>query len=170
MRSDKRYGAGEILSFFNNLAPVKLFYWKDKSCMSQTQIICFACQHQWSFSGPLSRRDECPGCGNDARVCRNCKLYDQRAYRACKEDQAEWVKEKERANFCSYFAPTASSLELSVKNPRAELEALFSGTAPLPDPATSALKNDLEAFFSRRKLKTVKNLTIPPNIDGCSYQ
>ncbi len=50
-----------------------------------------------------SRRDECPTCGSDLRVCLNCSLYDKNRANECFEPQAEKVKEKDRANYCDYF-------------------------------------------------------------------
>ncbi|MBF0371431.1 MAG: hypothetical protein HQL52_18480 [Magnetococcales bacterium] len=56
-------------------------------------------------SGDFGRGDDCPKCGKETRVCRNCRFYDQTAYNECHEPQAERVVEKERANFCDYFEP-----------------------------------------------------------------
>jgi rRNA maturation protein Nop10 len=65
---------------------------------------CFKC------SKPLpveytGRRDTCPSCGSDVRVCKNCSFFDSSAYNECHEIQAERVVDKERANFCDYFRP-----------------------------------------------------------------
>jgi predicted RNA-binding Zn-ribbon protein involved in translation (DUF1610 family) len=51
----------------------------------------------------VSRRDECPGCGSDIRVCLNCTFYDESRANQCFEPQAERVKEKDRSNYCDYF-------------------------------------------------------------------
>jgi len=119
--------------------------------MSQTQISCFACHHLWSYTGTLSRRDECPCCGSDARVCKNCSLYDPAAYRACREDQAEWVKEKDRANFCGYFLSQVSSAAAKRDPSLDKLDALFASPTFKTSETSSALKQDLESFFARRK-------------------
>jgi len=50
-------------------------------------------------------RDECEGCGRALHVCRNCGFYDTSYNNACRETQAERVVDKERFNFCEYFAP-----------------------------------------------------------------
>jgi hypothetical protein len=39
------------------------------------------------------------------KCCFNCKFYDREAHHQCREPQAEWVRYKEKANFCSYFVP-----------------------------------------------------------------
>lgn len=51
----------------------------------------------------VSRRDECPVCRSDLRVCLNCAFYDQAKANQCREPQAEPTKEKDRANYCDYF-------------------------------------------------------------------
>ncbi len=33
----------------------------------------------------------------------NCHFYDPVAHNQCREPQADWVKDKEMANFCDYF-------------------------------------------------------------------
>ena len=38
-----------------------------------------------------------------------CRYYDAQVPKACGEDDAEEVKEKERANFCDYFKPSANA-------------------------------------------------------------
>jgi hypothetical protein len=51
----------------------------------------------------VSRRDECPSCGSDLRVCLNCSLYDVNRANECFETQVEKVKEKDRSNYCDFF-------------------------------------------------------------------
>ena len=72
---------------------------------------------------PLGRRDECPECLADLHVCKMCLYFDAQVPRACKEDDAEDVKEKERANFCDYFKP----------NPAAYVPGFRSATAKAQD-------------------------------------
>jgi len=56
------------------------------------------------LSQQIGRREMCPHCGADLHACLNCRFYDPGAYNACREPQAERGLEKERANFCDYFA------------------------------------------------------------------
>jgi len=60
-----------------------------------------------------------------------CIHYDPAAYHACREDDAEQVKEKELANFCEWFLPAEGAFDRGAKSEadraRDELEALFSG-------------------------------------------
>ncbi|NLW35096.1 MAG: hypothetical protein GXY80_06385 [Syntrophorhabdus aromaticivorans] len=63
---------------------------------------CFKCATPL-ICETVSRRDECPSCGSDVRVCLNCAFYDEGKANKCRETQAELVKEKDRANYCDYF-------------------------------------------------------------------
>lgn len=64
---------------------------------------CYACGAELAVAEKIRRTDECPGCGRDMRCCRNCRHYDPKVNNQCREVVAEWVADKERANFCDYF-------------------------------------------------------------------
>jgi hypothetical protein len=91
---------------------------------------CYRCGASLAdISLPFSRLEECPACANYLHVCRMCVYFDRAVPKQCREDDAEEVREKERANFCEWFKPTDSafdpsyaSSEVSARN---KLEALF---------------------------------------------
>ena len=64
---------------------------------------CFSCGHELDIPEKPGRRDACPHCGADLRVCRNCRFYDEKACNESREPVAERVVEKEKGNFCDYF-------------------------------------------------------------------
>jgi len=84
---------------------------------------------------PVSRRQECERCGSEIHVCRQCVHFDARVAGQCREERAEDVSDKTRANFCDYYAPSDAAYEGADEDAearaRAELAALF-GDAP-PD-------------------------------------
>ena len=93
-------------------------------------IRCYRCGESLAaLTLPLSRQDECPGCGNYLHVCRMCVYFDANVPRQCREDGAEEVKEKDRLNFCDWFKPSESAFDPDQKSEedqaRAALEALF---------------------------------------------
>lgn len=63
-----------------------------------------------------SFREECPHCGSDLHVCLNCFFYDQGKANSCREDKADYVGEKDRANYCEYFRFTDGSAVISSKD------------------------------------------------------
>jgi len=126
--------------------------------MPDKLIVCHKCSHAWSFVPPLGRRDMCPACQSDSRVCRNCVFFDPGSYRECREEQAEWVKEKDRGNFCGWFDAKSTGKapgDDPAAKARAKLEAAFSGIPePLGDEraqTTASLTSDLEKFLKSRK-------------------
>jgi hypothetical protein len=88
---------------------------------------CFYCGRQIDLSQRIAFRAVCSGCDRSLHVCLNCEFYDPAFNNQCCEPQAERVLDKDRANFCEYFAPRKSrqSERLSADDARAKLEALF---------------------------------------------
>lgn len=86
---------------------------------------------------PLSRRETCRACGAELHVCRLCTFFDPRITGGCREDRAEEVRDKERANFCDWFQPRPDAYRprdrAAARSARAQLEALF-GETPAPGP------------------------------------
>lgn len=94
--------------------------------MAETRIRCFSCGNDMVFTVAIGRREECPHCRADVRVCKNCQFYDPKAYNECRETSADVVREKDRANVCDYFQPGAgSSQQKSREDLLAAAEALF---------------------------------------------
>ncbi len=78
----------------------------------------------------VGRRDECPQCRRDLHACLQCRLYERSAHNQCRESQSGYVADKERANFCEFFAFGRE------------------GAAPGKDPAAEA-KSKLEQLFKK---------------------
>ena len=96
--------------------------------MSGTQIRlqCFSCSKELTLLMPISRREECPFCRADVRVCKNCQFYDPKVYNECRETQADVVREKDRSNMCDYFSPGSKQAAAASKDALlAAAEALF---------------------------------------------
>ncbi|MFQ6078516.1 MAG: hypothetical protein ACE5NJ_05195 [Thermodesulfobacteriota bacterium] len=66
-------------------------------------MFCYKCGTEIRLSGRPSRQDTCPKCAAYVHCCRNCRFYDPNAHNQCREPQAEWVRDREKANFCEYF-------------------------------------------------------------------
>lgn len=99
---------------------------------------------------PLSRREQCPNCQAEIHVCRQCIHFDERVASQCREDRAEDVSDKQRANFCDYHALRADAFEPrddAQSRAQSELEALFGGA-----PAEPEASNPLDDLFDADKL------------------
>lgn len=68
-------------------------------------MICHHCGREVQLIGKIARADECPHCQRDLHCCKNCRFFDPGKSKQCRESQADYVREKDRANFCDYFQP-----------------------------------------------------------------
>jgi hypothetical protein len=95
-------------------------------------VSCYRCGASLAeFSLPLSRQDECPGCGNYVHVCMMCTNFDKSVPKQCREDDAEEVIEKARLNFCDWFVASETAFDPTSKasedRAKEALGALFGG-------------------------------------------
>ena len=113
--------------------------------------------HCWSCGAaltglilPMSRREECPACSADQHVCKLCRHFDPAISDACREDRAERVTDKERANFCDYFEPAAhvasSGSSAAEKDVEEQLAALFGDAPPADKPEADSDDAALDAL------------------------
>ena len=98
--------------------------------MNAAGIACWRCAGPLGeLPRPVPRAATCPGCGADLHVCRLCRFHDPNRSRGCREPVADHVRDRERANFCGYFEPSADagdgSRETEAQAARAALDALF---------------------------------------------
>ncbi len=101
---------------------------------------CWKCGHRVEMIERVGFHAHCPQCYRPLHVCRNCSLYDPACNNQCRETMAERVVDKDRSNFCEYFAPntdtavTPSQPEQprpsSERDARARLDALFKKKKP----------------------------------------
>lgn len=66
---------------------------------------CSKCGEVIEVSERVGTRETCPHCDADLHSCRNCRFFDPGKHNQCAETQAEWVGDKEAANYCDYFQP-----------------------------------------------------------------
>ena len=95
-----------------------------------SELLCWRCGSSLAkLSLPLSRLDECPECSVHLHVCRLCEFYDPAVTKACREDDAEEVRDKQAANFCDYFRPTGNAFDANLAGAddaaRRQLDSLF---------------------------------------------
>lgn len=89
---------------------------------------CHFCNRELRLPAKLARTDSCPHCQSDLHCCRNCRFYDPGFNNQCREPAAEWVADKEKANFCEFFelrdAPPMEPAA-SKRDTRATFDSLF---------------------------------------------
>ncbi len=91
---------------------------------------CWHCGQAIEVKERIEFRENCQTCDRALHVCRNCEFYDPSYNNQCRETMAERVVEKERANFCDFFAPARLSRKSGAEPgarsaAQAKLDALF---------------------------------------------
>jgi len=65
---------------------------------------CHFCGARVDNPREVYRSSTCSSCKKDLKICLNCRFYSPGAHWDCNESIDEPVREKDRANFCSYFS------------------------------------------------------------------
>ncbi len=96
--------------------------------------LVFRC-HQCGSAIPVGqgekilRHHDCSNCGADLKCCLNCRFFDSSRNNQCAETAADWVSNKESANFCDFFEPrTVVDLQSGgapAEDPRKKFDDLF---------------------------------------------
>lgn len=76
-------------------------------------ITCWNCNKEITEISRIIRETTCPFCHASQYCCKNCNFYEPEAHNQCREPAAEWVEDKEKANFCEYFIPNRKVKTLS---------------------------------------------------------
>ncbi|HEY4715507.1 MAG TPA: hypothetical protein VII00_00170 [bacterium] len=71
--------------------------------------ICYFCSKGLHIERSPGFRDLCVHCSKEIHICRNCRFFDENYYNKCREPKAEWVSDREKANYCEYFEFKESS-------------------------------------------------------------
>ncbi|QHJ13762.1 hypothetical protein FX988_04042 [Paraglaciecola mesophila] len=91
---------------------------------------------------PVSRREECSQCQTDIHACKMCLYYDAQNRTGCDEERAEYIVDKERANFCEYYGLSSKAFDDTKldkqRQAKAQLAALFG------DDTDDNIKSDTE--------------------------
>ncbi|MBI5529572.1 MAG: hypothetical protein HY897_24870 [Deltaproteobacteria bacterium] len=88
---------------------------------------CHSCGQPIDPLTKVGIRDDCAKCHRDLHVCKNCRFWDSSAHNQCREPQAEYVPDREKSNFCTFFTPGAGQKKMSrsAAEAKKKLDALF---------------------------------------------
>lgn len=95
----------------------------------EKHFYCYACRTEIEMIAKLQRADTCPHCNVDLQCCKNCEFWDPSAHNQCKEHIAEYIPDREKANFCTFFTfrnGLPEDVSNRVQSSKAKLDALFS--------------------------------------------
>lgn len=107
---------------------------------------------------PFSRYEECNYCKADLHACIACKHYDPSVSDGCREDRADFILDKDKANFCDYFKVNTKAYKkqdnAEALEARAKLAELF-GEEP---PETEQAESDSPQTEADKALAELKRL------------
>ena len=93
---------------------------------------CWSCSNEVYFDVKVGvrvgRGDECMHCGADLKCCKNCQNHDPNVHNQCTEPTAEFIRDRERANFCTHFQfrdNEGAVADTAVEDAKAKLDDLF---------------------------------------------
>jgi hypothetical protein len=88
---------------------------------------CWKCGSGIETKERVGFREHCPACDRPLHVCLNCDFHDPAYNNQCRETEAARVVDKDRANFCEFFAPrkAGSGKIPAAGNARVQLDSLF---------------------------------------------
>lgn len=66
-------------------------------------MICWKCGKDNQIQD-VFRTTDCSFCSADLHSCKQCKFYSKGLHNDCKESSADFISDKEKANFCDYFS------------------------------------------------------------------
>lgn len=123
---------------------------------------CYKCNEELVFEVKIGRLDTCPNCSAYLHSCRNCRFWSPGAHNQCLENQGEFVRDREAANFCGHFRFRVIEEEgqTEADKAKARLNAMFGGGAAasrgggpqVPDAAAKErdAMSRLDALFKKR--------------------
>ena len=123
------------------------------SAKTAEPLVCWKCGTPLEgVPMPLSRLSVCLKCDAELYVCLMCEFHDPKLRLGCREERAEHVKDKDRANFCEFFQPRPDAHR--PKQPsgnqaaRAKLDALFGGDPA--DAQADKAREELDKLFGSK--------------------
>ncbi|MCE5255625.1 MAG: hypothetical protein LLF89_02125 [Spirochaetaceae bacterium] len=85
--------------------------------------MCYFCGEALPSDRGIGFNETCPDCGKDMHVCANCDFYKTGLHWDCRETIDALVEDKEKRNFCDFFAAAPQYLQNSDGSPSARSKA-----------------------------------------------
>jgi len=131
---------------------------------------CMSCDAELPADLRVGRETLCPKCDAYLHACIQCRFYEPTLHNQCLEPEADYVGDRQKANFCDFFAlaGTRESSKGDLKRSRpAAGSSTIGGAAPgtpgaKPAGSTGSTGND-RAREARAKLEALFKL--PPKDD-----
>ncbi len=105
---------------------------------------------------PFSRYEECSTCKADLHACISCKNYAAQLSDGCMEDRADFVLDKDKANFCDFFKVNPKAYnkkdDAAAKAAKANLAKLFGEDSEPAEESETATSEADQALSELKRL------------------
>ena len=94
---------------------------------------CYKCRNEIEFivkvGVKVGRLDTCNHCTAYMHVCKNCRFHDVDVHNQCRIPEADFIRDREAANFCHQFdirdMDEPPEVDNTVEAAKAKLEDMF---------------------------------------------
>jgi len=119
---------------------------------------CVFCDAELAADFRVMRNTRCPRCDAYLHACVQCRFHEPTLHNQCLEPEAEFVRDRQKANFCEFFelvgGPAAG--RAAGRGEASRGEASRGETRGRPGPASSdARSSDTRASEARAKLEAL---------------
>jgi hypothetical protein len=119
---------------------------------------CVFCDAELAADFRVMRNTRCPSCDAYLHACVQCRFHEPTLHNQCLEPEAEFVRDRQKANFCEFFELAgakaagrgeASRSEAGKSEPR-NRAGQAAGDARSSDTRASEARAKLEALFKKK--------------------
>jgi len=97
---------------------------------------CTACDAELPADLRVGRETLCPKCDAYLHACVQCRFYEPTLHNQCLEPEADYVGDRQKANFCDFFALTGTR-DSGLADPKKARPATGAGLGSGTKPATT---------------------------------
>ena len=114
---------------------------------------CVFCDAELAADFRVMRNTRCPHCDAYLHACVQCRFHEPTLHNQCLEPEAEFVRDRQKANFCEFFALAGARAAARVEPGRSDPRGR-SGPAPADTRTSEARASEarakLEALFKKK--------------------
>ena len=113
---------------------------------------CAFCDAELPADLRVGRETLCPHCDGHLHACIQCRFYEPTLHNQCLEPEADYVGDRQKANFCEFFQlPGTRATSTTGKAQPGRNDAVRGRPGkPAPDTRSSDARAKLEALFRKQ--------------------
>jgi predicted RNA-binding Zn-ribbon protein involved in translation (DUF1610 family) len=124
---------------------------------------CASCDAELPADLRVGRETLCPHCDAYLHACVQCRFYEPTLHNQCLEPEADYVGDRQKANFCDFFALAGTRGASGRADPKRGRPAAGNASAPAAAAKPGATTGNERAKEARAKLEAL--FKTPPKDD-----